>query len=93
MSAESLAAIAGVVLSLVFSYVPGLNKWFDGLEATYKRLIMLFLLFAVAGVSYGLSCVGYSNSFTCDQVGMTEAVKVFIAAMVANQGAYMLSPK
>lgn len=40
MTSDELAAVAGVVLSLAFSYVPGLSGWFDGLRGEYKRLIM-----------------------------------------------------
>ncbi len=39
MTVEQLGAIAGVILSLLFSYVPGLSDWFSALPATTKRLI------------------------------------------------------
>lgn len=97
MSAEFLAVLAGAVLSLLFSYIPGLNVWFGGLESTYKRLIMLGLLAAVAGVVYGMACAGWGESFgialTCDQAGLVELLKAFGLAAIANQTAYGLSPE
>ena len=40
MDDTQLSLFAGALLSLAFSYVPGLNTWFDGQEPTTKRLIM-----------------------------------------------------
>ena len=50
MTSESLASLAGILLSLVFSYVPGLNTRFDGLEPIYKRLVMLAALLVATGI-------------------------------------------
>lgn len=96
MSAEFLAGIAGVVLSLLFSYVPGLNAKFAALEATYKRLIMLALLFVTGAAVYGLACAGWAADFglavTCDKAGLVQLLQAFGVAAIANQGAYSLSP-
>ena len=40
MTPESFALIVGAIVSLFFSYIPGLNTWFDQLLPEYKRLIM-----------------------------------------------------
>lgn len=97
MSAENLTLIAAALLSLLFSYVPKLNTWFDGLDGLYKRLIMLVLLLVVAGGSYGLACAGWGVEFgvalTCDKVGAVGMVKALILAIMANQSTYALSPK
>lgn len=97
MTAEFLAGIAGVVLSLLFSYVPGLNAKFAGLESTYKRLIMLALLFVSAGAIYGLACAGWAADLgiavTCDKAGLIQVLQAFGAAAIANQAAYALSPE
>ena len=44
MTSEQLAIAAGILLSLAFNYIPGLNDWYQALEGTYKRLIMLLAL-------------------------------------------------
>lgn len=94
MSAEGLALISGIVLSLVFSYVPGLEGWFDALEGTSKRLIMLGLLALTAVGVFGVACLGWFNTgVTCNQAGAVVLVEAFFVAMVANQSAYLISPK
>lgn len=72
MSSDKLSALAGVVLSLAFSYIPGLKTWFGGLSSTGKRLVMLAVL--------------------CEQRGAMEIAWAFVAALVANQATYQLSP-
>lgn len=97
MSSNELSSIAGVVLSLLFSYVPKLNTWYAALDEAAKRLIMLVSLLVVAGVSFGLACLpataGQVPQITCDSAGAWGLVKAFIAALVANQSAYMITLK
>ncbi len=93
MTTEQLSAIAGVLLSLAFSYVPGLSGKFDTLEPTGKRLVMAGLLLLVAVAAFGLSCSKVVDAVACDKPGALGLVSAFIAALVANQGAFLLSPK
>ena len=97
MSAVDLSLIAGSVLSLIFSYVPGLNAAFAGKSAEVKRLIMLGLLALVAAGVYGLACTGYGAQFglavTCDQSGLVALLGSLLVAAIANQATYSISPK
>lgn len=93
LTPDLLALVAGVILSLAFSYVPGLNTKFAVLDPIYKRLIMLVLLLITAGGVYGLSCAGLLSYVTCDQGGAWLLLGIFIRAAVANQSAYLLSPE
>lgn len=93
MTAELLAGIAGTVVSVLFSYLPGLSGAYDVLDNTTKRLVMAGVLLVVAGTVYGLSCAGVFDFFTCDKGGILKAVEIFIAALVANQATYLMSPE
>lgn len=93
MSSEQLGALAGVILSLLFSYVPGLNEKFAALEATIKRLVMAALLLVVAVGALGLSCANIINAVACTQAGALALLDTFIAALVANQATFLLSPQ
>lgn len=93
MTAEQLGAVAGVVLSLAFSYIPGLSDRFAQLEPTIKRLVMAALLLAVAVVALALSCAQLVITVECSQQGLIGLVNTFIAALVANQAAYLISPQ
>jgi len=95
MTAETLALIAGAVLSLGFSYTPGLSEWFAKLEGVYKRLIMAGLLLLVAAVVAGLACAGFGPDFgltvTCDRAGLIALVQTFVVALMANQATYSIT--
>lgn len=93
MTDVAISAIAGVVLSLAFSYVPGLSDWFDKLEPTYKRLMMAVLLAIVASGALFLSCANVIVGIACTQAGLIGLANAYIAALVANQAAYTISPK
>ena len=93
MTADELSAIAGMVLSLVFSYIPGVSKWFEGLTSGYKQLTMGVLLLVVAGAIFGLACGGVVDTVVCDQAGALGLVKVLIAALIANQSIYLITKK
>jgi hypothetical protein len=96
MTAETLSLLAGVVLSLLFSYVPGLNVKFAALGTEVKRLIMLGLLVSTATGVYGLSCSEFGPIFgillVCDSTGLVELVRLIILAAITNQTAYALTP-
>ncbi len=93
MTSVQLSAIVGVVLSLLFSYVPGLSSWFDKQPPTNKRLVMAALLLLVALASFGLSCGNIIVSMTCDKQGLLDLISAFIAALVANQATFLISPE
>lgn len=93
MTAELLSAIAGILLSLAFSYIPGISDWFDQLDPTRKRLVMASLLFVTALGTFGLSCAGLIDATSCTQAGAWSLVNAFVAALVANQATYLITPK
>lgn len=93
MTAEQLGAVAGVALSLAFSYIPGLRDRFATLDQVHKSMWMALLLLAVAVIAFGLSCASVIVSVECSQAGAIGLVNVYIAALVANQGAFLISPK
>lgn len=97
MSAEQPAAIAAVVLSLGFSYVPGLSGWYEKLDKAVKQAVMGGLLIVIAVAVYALACAGFAADFglavTCDRPGALVLVNALIAALVANQSAYLITRK
>lgn len=97
MSAELLAGLAGGLLSLLMSYVPGLNVWFAALDSVKKSLIILGLLLVVAAAVFGLSCAGWAAGWgieqTCDQAGAQKLINAFVAALVMSQATYKISPE
>jgi hypothetical protein len=97
MTPETLALIAGVILSLVFSYIPGLNTKFAALASEVKRGIMLGLVVIVGAVAFGLTCAGLGDSFgitlVCTQAGLVELIQSIVLVAIANQATYGLSPQ
>jgi len=104
ISAEFLTAASGVLLSLGFSYIPGLQTRFDRLDGVHKRLVMLGLLALASLGVFGLACLQWANAenplqalgiqgVTCSQVGALGLVRSFVLAVIANQATFLISPR
>lgn len=91
VNSEFLALIAGAVLSLAFSYIPGLQKIYDRLDGTWKRVVMAGLLLVVSLALFGLGCAGIVSGVSCDRGGVIQLSQVFISALMANQSVYLIS--
>ncbi len=91
MTPEILAATAGILLSLLFNYVPGFKTWYAAKDSQVKSLIMLGLLLVITAGALGLSCYGPGEYFECSENGVWAAVTLFVTALVANQGTYTIT--
>lgn len=97
MNADTLSATAAMLLSLAFSYLPRLSEAYQTLSPTAKRLVMLGMLILTASASFALSCAGFAPQLglelSCDTPGAFGLLRSLIAAVVANQATFSLSPK
>lgn len=89
VSVQVLAGLAGLILSLSFQYVPRLSDWYGKQDAQTKSLVMLASLIVASVLIYGGSCTGlYPLGIACGWGGVAELIRVFLAALVANQGTF-----
>ena len=93
MTVETVVGFISALMAAIFMYVPWLKDKYLALATNYQRLIMLGMLVLVVGGSYGLSCFGLFDYFTCDNEGLIKAGKLLLSAIMANQTVYMLLPK
>lgn len=85
-----IGAIAGVTLSLLWKYFPGLKKWYVGLSGDAKGGINLGLITAVTAALYGLSVVEFLPEGNALFIGdASAAILVWVTALAANQGVYL----
>ena len=91
LTEAAVAAAAGTLLSLAFSFIPGLRQAYDALNDQLKALVMLALNIVVIVAAFGLSCWGPYSYFDCTAVGAWVAVELaalVAVALVANQAAF-----
>ena len=93
MEANALIILGSVVLSLLFEYVPGLEKLYGSKEPQWKALSMLLILFILTAGVYLLSCYGPLDYYVCGWNGIWEALTVLAIAIGANQGTHMMLKK
>ena len=92
-SADSLALLVGLILSLVFSYVPGFADWYNAKNPDAKRAIMLVFIFLTTIVIFMLACFNVLTGVACTQQGFLALVQIFFAVLIANQTVDRISPK
>jgi uncharacterized membrane protein len=92
---EFLCLVAGVILSLLFSYVPRLNTWYASKSEQLKKLFMLLLLFIVVIAIFVLACTGLLPvvGFTCTKDTAVSFVYMFILAVISNQSTHSVTPQ
>lgn len=90
MESFNIGAVAGIILSLLFKYVPGLDVWFSEQEPARKEQIMLGIMIVAVGGVYGLSCFGWLDIYACGSEGLKQAVFALVGAVLGNQGAYSM---
>ena len=95
MTTEQLAAICGVVLSLLLAYIPGLATWYANKDAASKARIMGGLLILVALAIFGLACAHIIADFglvvVCTKESLLQLIQILIAALIANQATFTLA--
>jgi hypothetical protein len=90
MTPEQLALIAGVVVSLVFSYAPVLKDWYDAQTPTPKRLLMLAVLLLSTLGALLWTC--RADVAACMAFNWQQYLTAFITAAIASQATFALSP-
>lgn len=91
MTTDFISSIAGVLLSIIFSYIPGVATWYNSLNSDYKRLVMFASLLLVTGGVLVSQCATAAG-WQCSQNTVIEAFRVFVMALIANQSTDRISP-
>lgn len=93
MSSEWLSRVVGVVISLMFAYVPGLSDWYEAQDGTKKRFVMLAALLIACLAIFGASCAGWTDQIACTQQGASGMLRIAFDVVMANQATYLLTPQ
>lgn len=97
MPPELLSGLAGVVLSLAMTYVPGLSAAYGRLSSDGKRGVMALALVVAGFLAAILSCESPGSleaSQLCAGGFPWKAIsQSILTALVANQGVHRLTPE
>lgn len=90
-----ILAIVGMVLQLLFKYLPKLAPWYEA--QSQKALIMLGAVLVVSLAYFGLGCTPFGDRFgilvTCTSEGAIELAAVFVKILISQQTTYLLTRK
>ena len=86
-----IAGSAGILLSLIFQYVPGLAPWYEAKGSQAKALIMLACLVAVTALAYVSSCYDLFQVVACTEAGFRTLIMAFVVALASNQSTHQLA--
>lgn len=93
VSAELIAGVAGVIVTLLFKYFPGLNTWFAKKTENVKQLWMLIIMVIVSAGVFGGGCIDlFKINIACSLDGGWQLVGILITGIVANQGVFKILP-
>lgn len=95
----AMVAFAGLLVSLFFSYVPGLRVKFAALEEGTQQLTMLLIVLALGLISVLVSCIPIGGTplwpliADCSRPALIQFGWAVFFAGTANQVTYKYSPK
>jgi hypothetical protein len=95
ITSDILAGAAGVLLSLTFSFVPGIAPWLAAKDPVWKRLTVLVAVVLVAAGAFGLSCAnvtGLPFTLQCTASGAVGLVEAVIVCLVTSQATNAITP-
>lgn len=93
VTAEFIAGAAGALISLIFSYLPGLRTWYAEKSATFKRLFMLGVVVLTSAGIFGLGCANIlSTNLVCSKQGILQLAIVIGTALITNQSVFVITP-
>lgn len=94
MTTTLLSSIAGVLISLLVAYVPGLDTWYQTLDGVKKRRWMGFFLVITGLGIFFLACLDLVSTWgitlTCNVSGALELVGILVTLLISNQSTYLL---
>ena len=93
MTQEQLSLFAGLLLSLLVEYVPGVNKWFTALSKRGKAAVMAIALIAAATGVFVTTCWLPLGVVCSSAGGLGGLIQTLLLALVANQASYGLLVK
>ena len=88
MTPDGLVTLVGVVLSLVFGYIPWVKAWYDQMDSRYKPLFMAAALLLVA---FGKLAVDCHLDAACLAANWERVLWVWLTALVANQTTFVVA--
>jgi len=85
--------IAGLLLSLLFTYVPAAQAWFD--SKSNKGLMMLGFVILISVAYFLLGCTSLAAQLniqvTCDQAGALVLGQMILTVAISNQLTFMFT--
>jgi len=90
-----LGTIAGILLSLAASFLPGFSDWYYGLPVEKRGLVMVGFGLLGAGGLYLTTCVLalFPLLFVCGWEGVKVCLIAFVLFVLSNQATYLVSPE
>lgn len=91
---DLISAGLGIALSASLALIPPFRRWFQStVSEEYRGLVMVGLSIVVPFAIYGLSCLGLFNWVTCDNAGVQDLARAFLAFLFANQSIFLTVKK
>lgn len=95
LTAEKIALWAGVFVSWLLSFFPGLNTWYAAKTEDFKKLFMIGVLTVMVVGLYALMCFGILTiaDMACSTDSFVAITYMWILAIVSNQSIHRIMPE
>ena len=96
LTPDLIVMVAGLLLAMVFDFVPKAKAWFDTKSVEMKRLINAGIMLLVVVVVFGFNCLGWGEGLgipavACTQEGALFMIQLFVLGIGMNYGTHAVS--
>ena len=96
LTPDLIVMVAGLLLAIVFDFVPKAKGWFDTKSVEMKRLINAGIMLLVVVVVFGFNCLGWGEGLgipavACTQAGALFMIQLFVLGIGMNYGAHAVA--
>lgn len=93
MTNETLSIIAAMVMSLIYSFFPGVKAWYAALDDASKFSVNVLTIVVMSSAIFLMSCVGITVKITCDAFGVDLLLNMILRFATAYGSTYLLTRK
>lgn len=93
ISNETLTIVVAIVMSLIYSFFPGVKSWFTSLGDNEKFSVNVLTVVLLSAAIFLMACAGITTKLTCNALGVDLLLNMVVRFATAYGTTYLMTRK